>query len=105
MWRGSVIDRSQPYDFLDTSFSSAFKQIPAAHVPLFLMRRLLLKLVAFSQTKRAIQTIYDRLIYVDWNIAPPELRHEIKKYYSEKNRGLSQILEVRGVTDHYISIC
>ncbi len=105
MWLGSVIDRLQPYDFLDTSFSSAFKQIPAAHVPLFLMRRLLLKLVAFSQTKRAIQTIYDRLIYVDWNIAPPELRHEIKKYYSEKNRGLSQILEVRGVTDHYISIC
>lgn len=97
-----AIRRLKKYDIDNRSFAFVIRNIKCRYIPAVFLRRALINISYITIWKSFIVNVFDKLIYIDWDIAGKETRKALGDHYSKVNEGLIPYFRNDETRRHYL---
>ena len=97
-----AVRRLGKYDIENIPFTFVIKNIKYRYIPAVFLRRVLINISYIVGWKIFIINIFDKLIYIDWDIVRKETRKALRDHYSKVNEGLIPYFRNDETKRHYL---
>jgi|TARA_B100000315_G_scaffold220305_1_gene222860 hypothetical protein len=98
-----AIRRLEKHDINNRPFMFVVRNIKYRHIPAVFLRRVLINISYATRWRPFIKNVFDKLIYIDWDIAGEETRKALRDHYSKVNEGLVPYFRNEKTQKYYLN--